>query len=258
MSNVMNQKTCVLRLIFAAVLVLVGTINNKAQAQAPMQAEVQTPLQAPVRPLAVSRTHFHTGFDVSFGRKSFLLSSDLTELNQLKVLEEGGSGGVVIGNDIIELKLRQGYYYSASRVAYTVDLVESEANVTINLFSLLTHHAYQLQPYALFGVARNAMSFYGFYANKAGGEITDPPASNSIQKRNYSVSQPPFTGKVIATRATAGLGLSYSIPMQYSFVKVYSEVNYGYAVDISSELLKNTTVANQFTMNLGVSFGLKN
>jgi hypothetical protein len=240
----MNQRSSVRRLFFATFLVLIGTIDNTTS----VQAQPQT--------FATSRKHLHIGFDVAFGTKSFLISSDITELNQLKVLEEGGSGGVVVGNDIIELNLRQGYYYSAARVAYTVDLVESEADIAINIFGLIMRQAYKVQPYALLGIERNSMGFYGFYASKPDSEITAAAAGNSMKKRNYSTSQTPVAGKVVAIRAAVGLGFSYTIPIQYSFVKLYSEVNYGYPVHISSEQLKNTTVSNQVTMNVGVSFGV--
>jgi hypothetical protein len=54
------------------------------------------------------------GFTGSFGARSFALRSDISELDGLKVTEEGGTIGVVIGVEAVQIKLRTGFYHSAN------------------------------------------------------------------------------------------------------------------------------------------------
>jgi hypothetical protein len=200
--------------------------------------------------------HVNAGFDVAFGTKNFNVFSDIPALDQMRVVQEGGAAGLFMGNDRIKVKIKQGYFYSASSVPQSVDLIESDATINLNFLQLKKIRSRNFDPYILAGIERNALKFYGFFNNKQ----TDAGNRSNLQnpRINYSVSETPYKGKVVALRATVGFGLAYRIPIQYSYVKVYSECKYGYPVKSSSLELKNTTVSNQFTVNAGVSFGLQN
>src|SRR5688572_1361302 len=77
---------------------------------------------------------YELGLEVTFGIKSFSLSSDINAIDNLKVLAEGGTLGVTIGSGILKGKVRQGYYYSASNVGKTIDYVRSAG--VINFYPL--------------------------------------------------------------------------------------------------------------------------
>ncbi len=188
----------------------------------------------------------HIGFSVSFGAQSNKIESEHEAVNDMNLHEEGGSIGLLWGNNMIETKLTVGYYYSAARVPHTVDLVNLESAFQFYPLNAISGRTHKVEPYLTSGLAANNYKFHGFYA---GQDATTP---------NYSVSIEPYLGNVTTYFASLGAGLQINLLKQHAnFVKLFSEVNYQSALyQKSSELLKNTRVTNPVSIKVGVSFGL--
>jgi len=186
----------------------------------------------------------HVGFSVSFGSRSNKIISNHAAINGMKLLEEGGSAGVLWGNSVMETKLTVGYYYSASRVAHTVDLINIESAVKLYPLHLITGKTSRVEPYLSTGISANNYKFYGFYA----GNETAP---------NYSLSMEPYLGNLNSYIGSIGAGLEVNLLNEDNFIKVFTEVNYQSTLfQKSSDLFKHTQLSNQLVINLGVSFGI--
>jgi hypothetical protein len=193
-------------------------------------------------------TIVYYGFDASFGVRLFTLHSDLDKINGMNVQEEGGCMGLVIGNKIWQTKLRQGFFYSAANVPYTTDLVETELNLNINPLQIIKSRFRSFEPYITTGVERNAIKLYGSYvkidrAHDAAGLV--------------NANTEPYLGQIVITRVGVGGGLQYRVPYHRSFLRLFAEARYGYALanNTSSTWFKYTTVSSQAAISVGVSFG---
>jgi len=186
----------------------------------------------------------HIGVSVSFGAKSAKLSSDLTAIHAMNLMEEGGSAGLLWGNKVVETKLTVGFYYSASRVPHTVDLVNLESSFNFYPLSAISGRRHLVEPYFTAGLAANNYKFYGFYT---GSESTP----------NYSVSMEPYLGNVVSYFGSVGTGLEVNLLRENDFVKLFTEINYNSALlQKSSAPFANTSISNQISVSIGLSFGL--
>lgn len=188
---------------------------------------------------------YQIGFEGSFGIKTFSLSSDIAAINGLNVTEEGGTIGVVMGARALRLKLRQGYFYSSSAVAQTVDEVRSAFIANLYPLQLFRGNNTRFQPYFTAGVERNIFKMYGTYG------------SESIKPRNYSVSEAPFLGKISNMIASVGAGLEYRVTTPGHYINVFAEGRYGksFRTISSGELFSGTGLSDQLVFSLGVGFG---
>lgn len=194
-----------------------------------------------------SNAKYHTGLTASFGTRSFSITSDIQELNNLKVLEEGGSVGIVFGTEVLRTRLNlAGLYYSAAKVSQTVNVFEMEGLVNYYpLKAFRKNSTTKLEPYFTVGAAQDFVKFYGRYASQG-----------DTQPVNNSTIREPLAGKILQTRATVGLGVEWRIPVDYSFVHLYAEGRYGVPVVYQPDnTFGNTTLTNTTSINVGVSFG---
>jgi len=189
----------------------------------------------------------YMGFEATFGVRSFQLNSSISEINQMPVVEEGGSLGLIFGNDLLKAKIRAaGFYYSASSVPRTVDLFETEALVNFYPLEYFRKGENALDIYLIAGVSMDNIKFYGHYLAGDGEKI------------NYSTTNEPYVGKLAQINATGGIGFEYQLPVQYDFVHLFAEAKYGAPLKsgTDSEPFKNTSVKNFTSISVGVSFGL--
>jgi hypothetical protein len=187
---------------------------------------------------------YQFGFEASFGIKTFNMTSNIAQINGLSIIEEGGNIGVGIGSGALRIKLKQGYYYSSSAVAHTVDEVRSSAVANIYLMQLFSKNNSRLQPYITGTMERNIFKMYGTY-----GENKQP--------RNYSVSEAPYLGSISSVVASFGAGLEYKITTPGHFVSLFAEGRCGKTINVTStsEMFSNTAISNQVVANIGVVFG---
>jgi hypothetical protein len=187
------------------------------------------------------------GFEASFGVKSFQINSNLAPINHMKVMEEGGTVGIIGGNNVVRLKLRQGYYYSSSSVANSVDNIRSSFTVNLYPLQLLAKNYNSFQVYFMGGLERSILKMYGFY----GGENTTSPAVV-----NYSISEAPYLGKISTLQASVGGGIEYSIRKPGHFVHLFGEVKYSKPFSsTATPFFTGTATSNQLSLNVGIGFG---
>lgn len=185
------------------------------------------------------------GFEGSFGIKTFTMSSDIAQIDGLVVVEDGGNIGVGIGAGAFRLKVRQGYYYSSSSVAQTVDEVRSSVAANIYPMQLFGKSKSRFQPYVTGTVEHNILNMYGTY----GGETS--------QIRNYSVSQAPFLGRINTVVASVGAGIEYKVTSPGHFISFFAEGRCGKAIQTlnTSNMFSSTATSNQVAVNIGIAFG---
>lgn len=184
------------------------------------------------------------GFEGSFGIKTFSISSDIAKINGLKVTEEGGSVGVGIGAGPLRLKLRQGYYYSSSAVAHTVDEIRTSLGANIYPVKFFGESRSMLQPYLTTTLERNVFKMHGTY-----GENNAP--------QNYSITEAPYLGSINSVVASVGAGLEYKISNPGHFISFFAEGRYGKTMEVAStnRMFNNTSIPDQVVMNIGIAFG---
>lgn len=188
---------------------------------------------------------YQIGFEGSFGIKSFDISSNIAKIDGLDVLEEGGTIGVVAGNGIARLRLKQGFYYSSATVAQTVDEIRSSLGANIYPLQPFSKNA-KLAPYITMSMERNLFKMYGFYGNEGTASTT-----------NYSVSEAPFLGKISTVQASVGAGLEYQVKTPGHYVNFFGEVRYGKNIRTitSNPFFNETSVSGQMAVSLGISYG---
>lgn len=186
----------------------------------------------------------YVGFEASFGVKATKLTSDVAAINNMNVMEEGGSIGFVMGNQIVKTRLQAaGFYYSNSSVKQTVNMVESALMVNFYPLKMINKSRQAINPYVSGSVDHTTMKFFGYY-NKPDAKI------------NYSNSSAPYIGKIVTTRGSFGGGIEWRLPQMHDFVHIFAEARYAWGVSQDGDdFFKNTTVANSTSVNIGVSFG---
>jgi hypothetical protein len=187
---------------------------------------------------------YQLGFEGTFGMKSFTISSNIPEINNLRVLGEGGTLGIVWGSKGIVMKVRQGYYYSASSVVHTVDEVRSA--LSMNFYPLLfLNPDGRFRPYLLASAERNSFRMHGYYDQ------------NDDQINNRSVSQDPYLGKIATLQACFGGGIEHRIKHPGYFIAFFGEVKYGkpMTTSTSNALFSETRLSGQLITSVGLSFG---
>ncbi len=187
----------------------------------------------------------HLGFAVGFGYSSNKISSNFSAIDKMKLTEEGGSIGLLWGNNLVETKIAVGFYYSSPGVPHTVDRVNVETSLRYYPLNSFQSTSKKITPYLTTGLSANNYKLYGFYA---GTESQTP---------NYSIGIEPYIGSVTGYIGSVGAGIELNLLDQHDFVKLFSEVNYNSAIaQKSSDLFKDTRVSNQMSINVGISFGI--
>ncbi len=187
------------------------------------------------------------GLTASFGTRSFSLTSDIEEINNMNVLEEGGSIGFIIGNELFVARVYgAGFYYSAARTPRTVNLFQMELLTNYYVLRNLGLVNSTVQPYLVSGLSQDFIKFHGNYLNNPEGR----PVNNSV-------SEEPLLGRILQTRATVGLGLEWNIEYEGSFIKLFAETRYGTTLSSRADsAFRNTQIKNGSSINVGVSFGI--
>jgi hypothetical protein len=185
---------------------------------------------------------YQVGLESSFGQKSFVVVSNIPQINQMKVNTFGGSFGVVVGAKALVLKFRQGFYYSTSNVPHTVDEVRTAVAANFYPGYFINPEA-AFRPYLLAGLDHGAYQMHGFYDGR--------------EHINYSVSEDPLLGRVITNMVNVGAGIEYRIRTEGYFLSFFGETRYGKKISstFSNHLFWDTQFSNQLTMSVGVSFG---
>lgn len=192
----------------------------------------------------------HRGIEASIGMRQFTLKSDVPELSNLQVLEEGGSAAFVCGNSYSRLVVRvAGLYYSNSSTRRTIDLLEMEINSNIYILKALNIPAKKVDAYVLAGISNQHMKFFGHYIDK----------SNRAEKKG-AAGREPYLGRINTTNINLGIGIEYKMQAERDFVHIFVEAKTHFELASSTDVtpLENTSIGDFYGVNLGVRFGRRN
>lgn len=185
------------------------------------------------------------GLDATFGFRLFTLDSDLPELENLNIVQEGGSAGLVFGNRILRTKVGiLGFFYSSPDVPRTINVFENE--IAWNFFPLsVTKRTSIVEPYLAGGFVYNAVKFKGHYAS-------------DVDRRINTSAPEPTIGTVHKIDLSLGTGLEIGLLNNYrQFVHFFAEAKYGIKLyqDATDARLSGTSVSNQLFCSAGLRFG---
>ncbi len=187
----------------------------------------------------------HLGFTASFGTRSNKVSSNYAAIDNMKLVEEGGSAGLIWGSKIVETKLTIGFYYSSSKVPHTTDLMEIESSTNFYPLSALTKKIHIVEPYVTGGFSKNYYKLHGYY-------IGEQPKGV-----NHSVAIEPYLGSLDVYLFSIGSGIDVNLGDKFQFIKLFADAKYSSPfASIKSTVFKDTRLSNQMTINVGVSFGM--
>jgi hypothetical protein len=184
------------------------------------------------------------GFEASFGTRSFDVKSNISAINQMRAGHEGGSLGVVFGNDVLKARIRgAGFYYSNANTPHTQEVVEAGTSLNFYPLQLLNSKQTRLRPYLIAGGSLTKVRFYGKYL------------SDQISSKAYE----PFLGKVSQIMATGGVGIEYQLASDFDFIHIFMEAVGGSPIqsNASSDAFSQTSIKRFTAISLGVSFGRK-
>jgi hypothetical protein len=184
------------------------------------------------------------GFEVNFGTKSTELTSEYDAIDGMNVVVEGGTVGLVIGNQIVKSRLQvSGFYYSSAKVKHTVNVFASGLIFNFYPLNLINKSERALNPYLSSGITYNILKFNGYYTTED-------------SKINYSRSSAPYIGKIAIPATSAGAGLEWRLPRMYDFIHLFAEARYSWIFGRKADqVFRNTKIDNPTSINVGVSFG---
>jgi hypothetical protein len=228
------------------------------------------------------------GAEASVGNRNFTITSDIAELDNLAVIEEGKTFGGVIGGDAFLIRVRGGSYQASSTMYKRVDLKEFSVGTNINVLQFTNLKPKYFEPYVVFNMDVNNVALYGQpFPERIVEPMPPPPCgcpccqqpSGPTSSTGPAPGGPPppnpgaptpeptvkagevpdtYLGTIKIIRASVGAGLVCNITGKKNFAKLFAEAKYGAgfrAVTATYEL-QNTNISNQFTMNFGVIMGI--
>ena len=193
-----------------------------------------------------SHSYTYYGYGISLSVPQHELSSNIAELNGLKVNFLGVNLGGMIANKYGKLKANIGSYYSGSSVPYEIDMIRGTVSGNLYLLRLNVAKAHLFEPYATVGIGQQVSKFYGDYLSN-----DSKPSANPNDQ--------PLLGKVSSTRLNVGGGVELQLENDnQKFIHVFAEVTYGAPLSssASNKSFAQTKVMNSVTFNFGVNFGL--
>jgi hypothetical protein len=194
-----------------------------------------------------NKSNIYLGFGASFGvRSNKVISENFEAINNMAVLQEGGSGIIITGTRFARVKFETGFYYSNSSVVHTTDLVELSSSLNLYPLQFFSKGKRCVEPYLTTGVSKNKHKFHGFYHLEEAG-------TTAI---NYSVTLEPYIGKAVTSITTLGAGLEIHFRDDHSFVHMFLEAKYGkFNGSKNTTLLDKTTFTDQLLVSMGITFG---
>ena len=183
----------------------------------------------------------YKGFEASFGSRSFVVTSDLKKIDGMNAGHEGGSLGIVLGNDALVTRLKVGYFYSNSNTPHTQEIFEGAVQMNIYPLGFLKKQ-FRIRPYMTAGLGLDNVKFYGYYQDQG-----------KASKGAYE----PLVGKLSQLSVMGGAGLGYSLSRYNDFISVFAEVNtlLPLTANASTVALSQTSVSRFTSISVGFRFG---
>jgi hypothetical protein len=222
-----------------------------------------------------TRPTVYIGIESSIGNRSFSISSNIPELDNLKVTEEGLNIGLIAGSEAVRGRFRYGMFKSSALVRQEVNL--SEAEIGINIFPLYIFNQKSkfIKPYSIISFDYGTMKFYGNFAlpkvepppppsHMACPDAPQPPPVDESHEENNTpdeiTDENRILGKLTVSRFNLGGGVQIHIPIQNKYINLFAEAKYCLPMGIKATVLEfeQTKVSRQLAVNVGISFGFRN
>lgn len=191
----------------------------------------------------------YKGIEASLGTRHFFLESDIPEISNLQVIEEGGSAAFTFGNNYSRIAVRLiGLYYSSAGTNRTIDMLEMELSSNIYALKALRIPSKKFDLYVITGISNQFLKFYGHYVDKA-----------ARAESKGAAGREPYLGKISMINLQLGVGVEYKIERESDFVHLFFEGKSGTSLTAAAdaEVFENTGVENMYALNIGVRFGRK-
>lgn len=187
----------------------------------------------------------YRGIEAAFGAKTFKITSDIPEVSNLSVVQEGGSAGFIFGNDYSHVGLRVlGLYYSGQK--RTIDMMEFELNSNVYLLQAFNVQNTPFEVYAITGVSNQHVKFFGHYIN-------EEQRQGTVTKKGAE----PYLGKIVNVNLNLGVGVEYRLWSDFDFLHFFAEAKttFSMSTDHDVQAFENTSLADSYALNIGVRFG---
>jgi hypothetical protein len=276
-----NQKGIKMVLMFSIALAGV-LLAEVAQAQRPPKGYSMANYYR-----GASAGGFVLGIEGGASMRTFTIKSDIDAINQLYVIQEGWSGGVVIGGGSLRGKLLYGNYSLSSTISKDISEKSFSAQLHFYPLSTLGVKSKYFQPYVLAGIDISNIIFKGTYipapklvqekekpcpcdCDDSSGLPGDPdapgtsgpsgPPMNPTDDPDQLAPPDTRTDRLLATQAVAGLGLECNFKSNGRMFTIFSEARYGKPLGVEpiTTPLANTSISGQFIVYFGFSIGISN
>lgn len=239
-----------------------------------------------------SQKKLFLGLEGGVGTRTFKLRSDIKEIDQLNVDEEGFNLGVLFGGNVVQSRARIGMYQSSKTVYQKIDVFEVEGGLNFYPLQIKKNRKPNyFRPYLAVNVERDKLSFFGSYElpkppqsqqqgepktcpnHNSGTPPGDPsgdpdqtPAGQQVPLPDPDQPQPASSenkklGQIALSRVNAGLGMMLHIPSrQIMFMNLFAEAKYGLPLSQqpSGYGFARTDVSKSLIVNFGICLGIKN
>lgn len=223
----------------------------------------------------------YLGVELNGGTRMFSLKSDIPQLNNLRITEEGFNAAIFAGSEVAVGKLKYGFYRSAKAVREKIEMQEGELSINAFPLYLFKVKSKLIKPYAVASLDISNLKFFGNYALPKKAALPKPPvdceclANPDMPGCSEEVVEEPagpappedpdsgerLLGRVVVTKFDFGCGVWVHIPKRNNFINMFAEAKYGLPAGTKAKdkAFAETKVTSGFVMvNIGVNFGLRN
>jgi hypothetical protein len=226
-----------------------------------------------------SSSHIILAVEGGLGTTTTTFKSDIADLNGLKVLGEGWSSDIIIGNNNVRFRAGVGRYLFTGSSSQKVSQTMLSGKITISPAALFGHLKY-FRPYLLTGADYSIYRLKGIDIPKPvelvaeavnpclcicegappanPGMPVDQGASSDAIIDDGPVKEPNPTYTIKKPQINGGLGIEMNILKNGRFFRMFAEAYYGIPLDeaITDLSLSKTSISAQMAINLGVGIGI--
>lgn len=187
----------------------------------------------------------YTGYELAFGVQHFTLNSNIPQLNQKVVIQQGVTAGIKMSNTRAAIRATAGLYYSDGSFPYSLDILEG--GFTGSYYILRTNKRtkyHTIEPYILLSTRYQQATFFGSYLE--------------ADHQNKSTSNEKKIGSVSWFNSAVGGGFEFQLEnKQRQFIHFFLEGKIAVAKQYmsSDEAFTETYIQSPITWTLGMSFG---
>lgn len=189
----------------------------------------------------------YLGYELAASAPSHRLSSNIPQLQDLKIAYTGLRIGGVMATHWAKYKATAGLHYSNASVPHSFDLLTAGLSAQVYLLRMgKVKRPHSFEPYFTTGLQQAKTNYFGTYA------LAD-------RATNYSKAKETRQGSTYSTQLTTGAGIEYQLEnANRSFIHFFSEINYGLPVygAASSDRFEQTEIRSTWAINLGINFGI--